>query len=1009
MRFLILLGATVLAVGVSAFFVAATAIDDQHVSAAWAAVAFAVSTLLLVFHQASMLSRSVAYASARVDSGRKWIAQRRQLAAGSVFSGGRMRGLERVALAVIDLVSGRRAALTASVVVAIASSLLVFLALTADLARTVSQVFALSLASVLIAATAASRAVVGAVLFSAGVSERRMLVALGKLPASRPSIRSLRALDARTILRRVWDPLPAAIVIVALAVPVMAAVGADGIGVGIVAAALNVHLGVTNVLLFRSSREWWRQLAATSTNRTSSINRRDAQSLSRGILSPTPRVLVDIITPIGPASPVHELGGVLSDHRSLASASCRWTVVTDPDRLVEVDRYLQTLFEMHGAPSGVRKVRVIASPSPKAGPKRNLGAEQATAPFVCFVDSDDRLDLQRLEAAICAALDSERALQSVHLFPFHVLTVRGMEMRTPAASQGSLLAHHHCARLWPSGIFRAGSASYSDADFEDAILTLEMSTTLDHQVHESTETAFLTYADHRQDPSRLTRAYKDSTQLLRRLADQAVAEGEAAEASTPSPREKALTDVFVGRVAAEVPWRRYPLAKFLEAALNEFSKYRRSRGELNISADHIESQITGVRRRVGADVRGGCDRGLVKFLQDEFSSKVPRATTLNPPTPDSARSSSAADADLGLLIGLMNFAPKHLRNRCDSPTIFYNLSGETHRCSRRALSFYVRSPYFRCVADESLPNGAVDVLDPVTNSRTRLGSLETDRLMSSKLLRLAARFYPSINEVEQARAHVVLQSLGLRSEVDVVRLVATGPSSSASLNPAAFCEKTVTICCNSWVRQPERMAEMGARILTAADPVFHAGPSEYARQFRADLTTWLRSRPDHLFITVARDIAVYLAELPLDVHDQVIAPVFDGAIDPGVHVSIETGRIQPYPNVLTLLMLPMAELFEPSQIQLFGFDGGVKGAEGFWGYDPEINYSEELQQTVRTWHPEFFRVDYQGYRDDHDQHLAGWAERLEGRGILLRAAAPSNIPAVDSAYRAALADKEEPS
>ena len=1003
MRFLALLGSTFLATGVSAFFIFASAVEEQDVSAGWAAVAIAASTLLLAFHQASMLVRSVAYASARVDSGRKWVARRRQLVAGPALSGGRMTVLKRMAFAVIDVVIGRRTPVAASVVVAVASALLLFLALTADLARTVSLMLALSLVALVVAATAVSRAVLGAILFASGVSERRMLVALGKMSATRPSIRSVRALGARTIVRHIWDPVPVAIAILALTVPVMIAVGADGIEVGVVVAALTVHLGMTNVLLFRSTREWWCQLAA------SSIDRGGEANFTRGIFAPTSRVLVDIITPIGPASPVHELGGVLSDHRSLASASCRWTVVTDPDRLDEVDRYLQSLFEMHGASSGVGKVRVIASPSPKAGPKRNLGAEQATAPFVCFVDSDDRLDLQRLEAAICAALQSERALQSVHLFPFHFLTVEGMEMRTPAASHTSLIAHHHCARLWPSGIFRAGLASYSNADFEDAILTLEMSTTLDHQVHRSTDTAFLTYADHREDEIRLTRASKDSTKLLRGFVDQAVAESEAADASTPGPREKALTNAFVGRVAAEVAWRRYPLAQLLEAAFEEFSPYRRSRSELNISADHIESQIAGVRRRIGVDGRGGSDCGLVNLLRDEFSSKVPRATTLHSPTPNSARPSLATDLDLGLLVGLMNFAPKCLRNRSDSPTIFYNLSSETLRCSRRVLSFFVRSPYFRLEADESLPDGAVDVLDPATKSRTRLGSFETDRLMSSKLLRLAERFYPSINQVEQARAHVVLQSLGLRSEVDVVRLVATGPSSSASLDPAAFGEKTVTICCNSWVRQPERMAEMGARILTAGDPIFHAGPSEYARQFRADLTAWLRSRPDHLFITVARDIAVYLAELPLDVHDQVIAPVFDGAIDPGVPVSIDTGRIQPYPNVMTMLMLPMAELFEPSEIQLFGFDGGAKGAEEYWGYDPEINYSEELQQTVRNWHPEFFRVDYQGYRDDHEQHVAGWAQRLEGRGIRLRAAAPSNIPAVDSAYRATLAGKEEPS
>jgi hypothetical protein len=196
------------------------------------------------------------------------------------------------------------------------------------------------------------------------------------------------------------------------------------------------------------------------------------------------------------------------------------------------------------------------------------------------------------------------------------------------------------------------------------------------------------------------------------------------------------------------------------------------------------------------------------------------------------------------------------------------------------------------------------------------------------------------------------------------------------------------------------MAEMGAKILTAADPIFHAGPSEYAQQFRADLATWLRADPSHLFVTVSRDISVYLAELPVDVHDQVVAPAFDPAIDADRPLALETGRVQPFPNILTLLMLPLAEHLQPSKVHLYGFDGGAAGANEYWKYDPEVNYSPELQQTVRDWHPEFFRVDYDQYRDDHNQHVDGWLRRLADQGIHAQASAPSNIPAVDAAFRA---------
>ncbi len=62
---------------------------------------------------------------------------------------------------------------------------------------------------------------------------------------------------------------------------------------------------------------------------------------------------------------------------------------------------------------------------------------------------------------------------------------------------------------------------------------------------------------------------------------------------------------------------------------------------------------------------------------------------------------------------------------------------------------------------------------------------------------------------------------------------------------------------------------------------------------------------------------------------------------------METGRVQPFPNILTLLMLPLAEHLQPSEVRLYGFDGGAKGAQEYWKYEPDVNYSPELQQTVR--------------------------------------------------------------
>ena len=544
-------------------------------------------------------------------------------------------------------------------------------------------------------------------------------------------------------------------------------------------------------------------------------------------------------------------------------------------------------------------------------------------------------------------------------------------------------------------------ASYGDTDYEDAILTIDMAATLDHCLHNEPDTAFMTYADHRNAPGRLTRSYKDASHLLRRLAQEAIAEADPSALGKPSSREKVLIDTFVSRVAAEVAWGRETTLDIMRTGVAEFAPYRLARrGQVDIAPELIASSIEGIRKRNRSVRVSDNGRGLVRFIRDELAAKVSRTTTLTPMDRDHRSQRILDERQLGLLIGLMNADPSSLRPSSLAPTVFYNLDGDKYDVARRAVHFFAREPYFRLESDPSVPRGDVEVHDPLDDSRRRLGSFDTDRLMSSKLLRLWDRFFPSITEVEQARAHVVLHDLGLTSQSPVVRLVGTGPSSMAALDARSTRSGITTICCNSWVRRPDRMREMGAKMLTAADPIFHAGPSEYARQFRADLAAWLRADPEHLFLTVSRDISVYLSELPADVHDQIVAVAFDAAIDADDPLPLETGLVQPYPNILTLLMLPLAENLRPSEVLLYGFDGGAKGAEEYWKYDPEANYSEELQQTVRRWHPEFFQLDYAQYRDEHDEHVALWLRRLSDQGIEVRASAPSNILAVDAAFRA---------
>lgn len=984
---------TALTTASAVFLVVALAADS---SGGWfpggAAFALLVSVALVGAMQAYLVTRAVAYGRGLVDGGRAWLQRRRELVAGPEAPRSVRTVGKRFAFAGLSMLDTRRSAAAGGVVAACALIGAAW-AGPGDADRHLGLVLALLPTAAIVALAAAARAAAATVLVPGDAAACRRLVLLGSLPSPRPAPAPRDAVGVRGIVSGVVAPAPLLVASTAVAVAVLIASGNDSVAVGFALAVLVCHAGATTIALFTTSRAWWRDLR-------DGLDAEAAPRFAHGTLLPTPRLLVDIVTPLGPSAALDELGGVLSDHRDFVTAPYRWIVVTEPARVREVADYLGSLFALHGVTIDPSKLEVVASEDPLAGPKRNVGARRSLAPFIAFIDADDRVDLQRLAAAVDTALASDHGLQSVHLFPFHLQGARETKFQVPANTAMATITHHHCARLWPSGIFRSGFAAYPGGDFEDSLLLLEMATQLDHRFESSPETAFLTYADHRNESVRLTRAPKDATALLHRFACDIAEEHATPGQRKPSRREHALFHAVVNRVVAEAAWRHSPLADSLRSSLTALEPCRTRRPHLAVDPDHIAASLLDVGRRAESDAGDEFDAGLARFLLDELTARRPCTFSLASPGEHDGDAGRAADNDISLLVGLAAAEMDGLRHRDEAPTVLHNLTDDEHRRSQAGVGHFVRQPYFRVESDPSVPPGDVVIFDPRTGEGTNLGSFATDRLMSSRLLRLWDRFYPSINQLEMARAQIFFQSLALRSgPVRTVRLIGTGPSSSASVAPSQVDTDVVTICCNSWVRQPELMAQMGAKILTAADPIFHAGPSEYACQFRADVVHWLRLNPEHLFVTVGRDIGVYLAEFPVDVHGQVVAPVFEPTIEPSAPTRIERGRVQPYPNILTLLMLPLAELLQPEEVALFGFDGGAKQAQEFWGYDPQANYSEALQQTVREWHPEFFRLDYQDYRDTHDEHVAGWVDRLTGQGIAVTAAAPSNIPAIDAAYR----------
>lgn len=728
-------------------------------------------------------------------------------------------------------------------------------------------------------------------------------------------------------------------------------------------------------------------------------SQKQPSTFKSGTLLPTSRILVDIVTPLGPNSEIDELSGVLSSLRGLANGPYRWIVVTDPDREQAVKKHIAWMFDFHGQILSPAKVSVTACPKTGAGPKRNQGAGCGNAPFVVFIDSDDRIDLNKLSAAVAASFRTALPLQSVHLFPYLLQTSEGCSIKVPNNHESAVLTHHHCARIWPSGIFRSGAAKYTEHDFEDAIFLVEMASRINQQCHVDPEAAFLTYADHRNDSLRLTRSYKSCEKLLEMFATAASNPNSSEMERKPSPREIALHRALVGRVAAQIAWAREPTAVTLREAFRTLEPYWDRFIGFGVEKSWIEQSLEGVWRRDNRDPDPAFKKRTISFLHDELSALRPRLLDSHSPRNEARWSESKADSELGLLLGLMNSRNTPLRSALEAPTVEFNLPGERYHKALAGLKFYLTEPRFHLRENGSIPEGEIRLRDSKSRDVRRIGNFNDDRLISSKILRLYDSVYPSINQVEEARSQVIFESLHNRlPEGSVVRLLGTGPSSSRAFDAQDKNPNVLTVCCNSWVCDPAEMVRVGAQFLTAADPIFHAGPSEYARQFRKDVVTWLRLSEEHLFVTVGRDVEIYLREFPLDVHDRVVAPVFEPKLDTSIRLSLSSGRVQPYPNVLTLLMFPLAELLRPSEIILTGFDGGSSTDSEFWRYEKRVNYSESLQHTVREWHGEFFRMDFDEYRDVHARHVVDWVAHLKRQGISLRSLSPSHIPPINGLY-----------
>lgn len=226
-----------------------------------------------------------------------------------------------------------------------------------------------------------------------------------------------------------------------------------------------------------------------------------------------------------------------------------------------------------------------------------------------------------------------------------------------------------------------------------------------------------------------------------------------------------------------------------------------------------------------------------------------------------------------------------------------------------------------------------------------------------------------------------------------VNIFGTGPSLKKALTEDYQFEGSLTIACNSMVNNKPLLKKLKPKIFVAADPIFHAGCSSYAEKFRSKLIKAL-DKYDAYFITVFRDYKIFIENLPAKYRERIIGIPFENLDKPNLDL-LNNFKVKSYPNVLTLLLLPLAATFS-KRIEIMGCDGReLEDDSYFWSHDDASQFNDKMKD-IQNVHATFFDIDYNKYYITHCKELGDFLDYGEEKGYKFDSASFSHIKALKS-------------
>ncbi|EKT3833735.1 glycosyltransferase family 2 protein, partial [Campylobacter coli] len=224
-----------------------------------------------------------------------------------------------------------------------------------------------------------------------------------------------------------------------------------------------------------------------------------------------------------------------------------------------------------------------------------------------------------------------------------------------------------------------------------------------------------------------------------------------------------------------------------------------------------------------------------------------------------------------------------------------------------------------------------------------------------------------------------------------IYLFGTGPNSKYAFD--YDYSDGLVIACNSMVINKDIIVKLKPKIFVIADPIFHAGPSSYAAEFRQNLIEMFIVNPCVIVVPL-RDYHIYSTYLPSFMIDFLV-PIFFKI--PSIDESpfyidiLKYFEVKTTNNILTLFQLPLAASLG-NEIYIIGCDGRPKSKDSyFWSHNDKVQIINKMD-VIKVVHKGFFQIKYNEYYDKHMYFIKNLVKTIEKHGKQIINLTPSYIP-----------------